>query len=69
MNEQEINNRLIDIEMSLANMQKALDDLSDVVIEQGKQINRLQKQNEFLKNVITQDVVKPLSEETPPPHY
>ncbi|MBR3675952.1 MAG: SlyX family protein [Alphaproteobacteria bacterium] len=69
MNETEINNRLIDIEMSLANMQKALDDLSDVVIEQGKQINRLQKQNEFLKNVITQDVVKPLSEETPPPHY
>lgn len=69
MNEQEINNRLIDIEMSFANMQKALDDLSDVVIEQGKQINRLQKQNEFLKNVITQDVVKPLSEETPPPHY
>jgi uncharacterized coiled-coil protein SlyX len=69
MNEPEINNRLIDIEMSLANMQKALDDLSDVVIEQGKQINRLQKQNEFLKNVITQDVVKPLSEETPPPHY
>lgn len=69
MNEQELNNRLIDIEMSLANLQKALDDLSDVVIEQGKQINRLQKQNEFLKNVITQDVVKPLSEETPPPHY
>jgi uncharacterized coiled-coil protein SlyX len=69
MNEPEINNRLIDIEISLANMQKALDDLSDVVIEQGKQINRLQKQNEFLKNVITQDVVKPLSEETPPPHY
>lgn len=69
MNEQELNNRLIEIEMSLANMQKALDDLSDVVIKQDRQINHLQKQNEFLKNVISEDVVKPLSEETPPPHY
>lgn len=69
MNDPEIQNRLIDIEMTLANLQKAFDDLSDVVFKQSQQIDRLNKQNELLKNMVDQDVVKPLSEETPPPHY
>lgn len=69
MNEQEIRSRLIDIEMTLDNQQRAIDDLSEMLIKQGKQIEHLQKQNEWLKNNISQDVVKPLDEETPPPHY
>ena len=69
MTEQEIQDRLIEIEMALDNLQKAFDDLSDVVFKQSKQIEHLGKQNEFLKNMVEQDVVKPLSEETPPPHY
>ena len=55
--------------MALDNQQKAIDDLSEMLIKQGKIISHLQKQNEWLKNNINQDVVKPLAEETPPPHY
>lgn len=69
MDEQEICTRLIEIEMTLDNQQRAIDDLSDMLIKQNKIIEHLQKQNEWLKNNIEQDVVKPLTEETPPPHY
>lgn len=69
MNEIELQNRLIDIEMSLDNKQKAIEDLSEMVIKQGKLIDYLLKQNEVLKSTINQDVVKPQSEETAPPHY
>ncbi len=69
MDEQELRTRLIDIEMTLDNQQRAIDDLSDMLIKQGRIIEHLQKQNEWLKNNINQDVVKPLAEETPPPHY
>lgn len=69
MNEVELQTRLIDIEMALDNQQKAIDDLSEMVIKQGKAIDYLLKQNEALKSAVNQDVVKPQSEETPPPHY
>lgn len=69
MSEEELQNRLIDIEMALDNKQKAIEDLSDMVIRQGKILDYLLKQNEALKSAIGQDVVKPQSEETPPPHY
>lgn len=69
MNETELQNRLIDIEMALDNQQKSIDDLSEMVIKQGKTIDYLLKQNEALKSAVNQDVVKPQSEETPPPHY
>ena len=65
----EINQRLIAIEMTLDNQQKALDDLSEMVVKQGKIIDTLTAQNALLKSVLSQDIVKPQSEETPPPHY
>ena len=68
MIDDEVLSRLINIEMALDNQAKSLDDLSDVVIKQGKMIDMLIKQNELLKNLLNQDIVKPLSEETPPPH-
>ena len=58
----EINQRLIDIEMTL-------DDLSEMVVKQGKIIDTLTAQNTLLKSMLSQDIVKPQSEETPPPHY
>lgn len=69
MNEEELQNRLINIEMALDNQQKSIDDLSEMLIKQSKIIDWLTKQNEWLKNNINQDIVKPLDEETPPPHY
>ena len=61
--------RLIEIETALANQERIVEDLNSVVIEQGKMIDRLFKQNQYLMSIVDQDTVKPLSEETPPPHY
>ena len=61
--------RLIDIEMALAVLQKNFDELNNVVIEQAKQIDYLKKINKYLLDNMEKDVVKPLEEETPPPHY
>ena len=55
--------------MSLAVLQKNFDDLNNVVIEQARQIEQLKKINKYILDNMDKDVVKPLSEETPPPHY
>ena len=65
----EVENRLIEIETALANQEKFIDDLNDVVIKQGKIIDALVQQMKIIKETMPQDFVKPLSEETPPPHY
>jgi len=69
MANEDIKTRLMTIEMTLAHHQKALDELSEMVIKQGKMLDYLTKQNAMLQTALEQDVVKPLSEETPPPHY
>lgn len=61
--------RFIDIEIALSEQQKMLDELNQVVIEQGRKIDVLSKQNQYLLKLLERDVVKPQSEETPPPHY
>ena len=61
--------RLINIEVALTQQQKMLDELNSVVIEQGHRIEVLNKQNQYLLNILNQETVKPQSEETPPPHY
>lgn len=61
--------RFIDIETTLANHERTIDELSSVVFEQGKKIDQLLKLNKYLLDLVDKDVVKPLSEETPPPHY
>ena len=65
----ELEERLVAIEMALANQEKITEDLNQVIIEQGRMIDRLVKQNQYLMTLAEQDTVKPLSEETPPPHY
>ena len=65
----EIEQRLIDIETAIANQDKIIDDLNQVVILQGKQIDNLLRQNKYLLSIIEDETVKPQSEETPPPHY
>ena len=63
--------RFIDIEMALSNLERTVEDLNDVIIKQGKDIAFLQKQNRYLTEALrnTQSAVKPEEEETPPPHY
>ncbi len=69
MNDKELDNRLINIEMALANQERVIEDLNQVIIEQGKKLDHLQKQNKYLLENLEPAAVKPLSEETPPPHY
>lgn len=63
--------RLMDIEMAISDIERIVDDLNEVIIRQGKDIAFLQKQNHYLTEALrnTQSVVKPEEEETPPPHY
>ena len=61
--------RLIEIESAIAIQEKTIDELNQVVIEQGRQIDRLIKQNLYLAELLKNETVKPQSEETPPPHY
>lgn len=69
MSENDINSRLTEIELVVAHQQKIIDDLNDVVISQGKMLENLMLQHKQLCAVLSEDVVKPLSEEVPPPHY
>ena len=66
---QNLDERFMNIEMMLTEQQRMLDDLNDVIIKQGKEIDVLKKENALLKTLIERETVKPLSEETPPPHY
>ena len=61
--------RLIAIESALAIAEKVIDELNQVVIDQGKKIDFLVKQNQYLLNSLNEEAVKPLSEETTPPNY
>ena len=61
--------RLIKIETALANQERTLEELNQIVYEQGQKIEQLIKLNKYLLDLADKDVVKPLSEETPPPHY
>lgn len=63
--------RFMDIEMALSDLERMVDDLNDVIIRQGRDIAFLQKQNRFLTEALrnAQTSVKPEEEETPPPHY
>jgi uncharacterized coiled-coil protein SlyX len=61
--------RLIDIETALTCQQRTIDELNEVVIAQGKEIERLHQEHQLLLRFLKGNTVKPLSEETPPPHY
>ena len=69
MSDDVLEERLIAIESALAIAEKVIDELNQLVIDQGKKIDFLVKQNQYLLNSLNEEAVKPLSEETPPPHY
>ena len=69
MEDKILEKRLVDIEINLTNQEKMLDELSDIIAEQAKDLDILKKQNEQLLRLWQENAVKPQSEETPPPHY
>ena len=60
--------RLKEIEMALANLERTVEELNAETIRQSRIIERLERENKQLKETLEGNV-KPLSEETPPPHY
>ena len=65
----ELEERLIEIESALANLEKVVYELIEVLIKQAKEFDFLKKSNKYITQLVEAEVVKPLSEETPPPHY
>ena len=60
--------RLNEIEMAIANLERVVEELNAESIRQARIIERLERENKQLKETIGGNV-KPLSEETPQPHY
>ena len=60
---------MTEIEIHLANLEKMMDEMNDELLRQSKIIDMLIKQNKMLIEAVKDNPVKPLSEETPPPHY
>ena len=59
----ELEDRLIEIESALANLEKVVDELNEVVIKQAKELDFLKKSNKYITQLVEAEVVKPLSEE------
>lgn len=60
---------IIDLQMRLMEQARQLDDLNQEVLRLSKLVARLEKQYTALQDAMQENLVKPLSEETRPPHY
>lgn len=65
----QIDDRLTALELAVLDLSKTVDDLNAELIRQAKQVERLTALCLALKEATSDSLVKPLSEETPPPHY
>ena len=61
--------RMTELEMMITDMQKIIDDLNAESVRQAQVMMRLEQEYKNLRRLVDEGVVKPLSEETPPPHY
>lgn len=64
-----IADRLIDLEVYVTSQDKMLEELNAEVLRQGKLIDVLVRDIKRLRTTQQESSIKPLSEETPPPHY
>lgn len=61
--------RLIDLEICVTDQDRMLDELNAECVRMSKMIDVLMSQNKMLFEILKESPIKPLSEETPPPHY
>ena len=70
MTPDETEERFIALESIIAENERTLKDLNQIVAQQALTIDRLQREVIFLaQNFDTSGQIRPLSEEVPPPHY
>ncbi len=60
---------VIDLQIRLTEQERQLEDLNHEVLRLSKLVQRLEKQYIALQDALQNNFVKPLSEETRPPHY
>lgn len=61
--------RLDELEIFVSSQERMLEELNAEVLRQAKIIDALIIQTKMLISSAKESAVKPLSEETPPPHY
>ena len=61
--------KIIELERYVADLEKQLDDLNGEVVRLAKVTAKLEREYHDFKDSVNTSIVKPLSEETPPPHY
>lgn len=64
--------RLVNLETIIADLEKTVDELNQVVVSHWKIIERLLDENKRLKDElksINTNYIKSFDDETPPPHY
>ena len=70
MTPDETEERFIKLESIIAENERTLKDLNQIVAQQAQTIDRLQREVFFLaQNFDASGQIRPLSEEVPPPHY
>ena len=60
---------VIDLQIRLTEQERQLEDLNHEILRLSKLVQRLEKQYIALQDALQNNFVKPLSEETRPPHY
>jgi uncharacterized coiled-coil protein SlyX len=61
--------RLTDLELRYMRLERSMDDLSDVVVQQGKLIDRLEHEVVRLKGQLAEGSEKGHTQDERPPHY
>ena len=64
--------RLINLETTIADLEKTIDELNEAVVSHWKIIEKLQRENKYLIEHVksfNSNFIKSQEEETPPPHY
>lgn len=70
MDRNETEERFIALESLCAEYERTIKDLNEIVAQQALKLDRLEKEVFYLiQNFDTSGQIRPLSEETPPPHY
>lgn len=59
----------MDIEISISNLERVIENINQEVIRQGHIIDILVRQNQELANVLKANNINPLSGNEKPPHY
>ncbi len=62
-------NQIVDLQMRLMEQEKQMGEMNQELIRLNKLLFQLTRDYKALKETLDLSVVKPQSEETPPPHY